>query len=64
MRILVADDDRSLVARLRALLRRGGGERPVVLAAGDLRLDPRRTGPGGVSHRSSRRHGSSPSWSS
>ncbi|WP_175455950.1 response regulator [Frankia sp. CcI6] len=53
MRILVADDDRSLVARLRALLRRGGGERPVVLAAGDLRLDPRRTGPGGVSHRSS-----------
>jgi DNA-binding response OmpR family regulator len=29
-----------LVARLRALLRRGGGERPVVLTAGDLRLDP------------------------
>ncbi|MGH2756952.1 MAG: response regulator transcription factor [Actinomycetota bacterium] len=29
-----------LVARLRALLRRGARERPVVLAAGDLRLDP------------------------
>src|SRR3954454_4479499 len=29
-----------LVARVRALLRRGGPERPVVLAAGDLRLDP------------------------
>ena len=29
-----------LVARLRALLRRGAGERPTVLTAGDLRLDP------------------------
>jgi two-component system OmpR family response regulator len=29
-----------LVARLRALLRRGSHERPVVLEAGDLRLDP------------------------
>ena len=29
-----------LLARLRALLRRKGAERPVVLAAGDLRLDP------------------------
>jgi DNA-binding response OmpR family regulator len=29
-----------LVARLRALLRRGRGERPSVLHAGDLRLDP------------------------
>jgi len=29
-----------LVARLRALLRRGGPERPTVLAAGDLQLDP------------------------
>lgn len=29
-----------LVARLRALVRRGGRERPVVLSAGDLRLDP------------------------
>ena len=29
-----------LVARLRALLRRGGRERPAVLSAGDLRLDP------------------------
>lgn len=29
-----------LVAHLRALIRRGGGERPVVLTAGDLRLDP------------------------
>jgi DNA-binding response OmpR family regulator len=29
-----------LVARLRALLRRGAPERPVVLAVGDLRLDP------------------------
>lgn len=29
-----------LVARLRALLRRGGHERPAVLVAGDLRLDP------------------------
>jgi len=29
-----------LLARLRALLRRGGHERPAVLQAGDLRLDP------------------------
>jgi two-component system OmpR family response regulator len=29
-----------LVARLRALMRRGAGERPVVLEAGDLRFDP------------------------
>src|SRR5271165_5809208 len=29
-----------LVARLRALLRRGRSERPAVLAAGDLSLDP------------------------
>jgi DNA-binding response OmpR family regulator len=29
-----------LVARLRALLRRGARERPAVLGAGDLRLDP------------------------
>jgi len=29
-----------LLARLRALLRRGGHERPAVLIAGDLRLDP------------------------
>ncbi|HET6729054.1 MAG TPA: response regulator transcription factor [Jiangellaceae bacterium] len=29
-----------LVARLRALLRRGAAERPAILAAGDLRLDP------------------------
>jgi DNA-binding response OmpR family regulator len=29
-----------LVARLRALLRRGSRERPTVLTAGDLRLDP------------------------
>ena len=29
-----------LVARLRALLRRGATERPVMLTAGDLRLDP------------------------
>jgi DNA-binding response OmpR family regulator len=29
-----------LVARLRALIRRGAGERPAVLDAGDLRLDP------------------------
>jgi len=29
-----------LVARLRALIRRGGVERPVLLEAGDLRLDP------------------------
>jgi two-component system OmpR family response regulator len=39
-----------LLARLRALLRRGVRERPVVLAAGDLRLDPasRRVSRGGV----------------
>jgi two-component system OmpR family response regulator len=30
----------ALVARLRALIRRGAGERPAVLEAGDLRLDP------------------------
>jgi DNA-binding response OmpR family regulator len=29
-----------LMARIRALLRRGGGERPAVLRAGDLGLDP------------------------
>jgi DNA-binding response OmpR family regulator len=29
-----------LVARLRALIRRGGGERPAILEAGDLRFDP------------------------
>ncbi len=29
-----------LLARLRALVRRGGAERPAVLAVGDLRLDP------------------------
>ena len=29
-----------LLARLRALVRRGAGERPTVLEAGDLRLDP------------------------
>jgi DNA-binding response OmpR family regulator len=29
-----------LLARLRALVRRGGRERPTVLEAGDLRLDP------------------------
>jgi len=29
-----------LLARLRALVRRGGGERPTVLEVGDLRLDP------------------------
>jgi DNA-binding response OmpR family regulator len=29
-----------LLAHLRALMRRGGKERPTVLAAGDLRLDP------------------------
>jgi two-component system, OmpR family, response regulator len=39
-----------LFARLRALLRRDVGERPVVLAAGDLRLDPasREVSRGGV----------------
>ncbi|WP_433202395.1 response regulator transcription factor [Dactylosporangium sp. CS-047395] len=31
-----------LVARLRALIRRGAPQRPVVLAAGDLHLDPAR----------------------
>ena len=31
-----------LVARLRALIRRGAPERPVVMAAGDLTLDPAR----------------------
>jgi DNA-binding response OmpR family regulator len=30
----------ALVARIRALIRRGAPERPAVLAAGDLRLDP------------------------
>ena len=29
-----------LLARIRALLRRGASERPVVISAGDLRLDP------------------------
>jgi two-component system, OmpR family, response regulator len=31
-----------LTARLRALIRRGAGERPAVLQSGDLRLDPAR----------------------
>ncbi|WP_168581458.1 response regulator transcription factor [Gephyromycinifex aptenodytis] len=31
-----------LVARLRALIRRGGPQRPVVLSVGDLQLDPNR----------------------
>ena len=31
-----------LVARLRALIRRGSGERPTVLVVGDLQLDPAR----------------------
>ena len=31
-----------LIARLRALIRRGGPERPAVLTAGDLSLDPAR----------------------
>src|SRR5438105_11264772 len=31
---------RELLARLRALVRRGAGERPTVLAGADLRLDP------------------------
>jgi DNA-binding response OmpR family regulator len=31
---------RVLLARLRALIRRGHGQRPAVLVAGDLRLDP------------------------
>src|SRR4026207_1408494 len=30
----------ALVARLHALIRRGAGERPAVLEAGDLRFDP------------------------
>jgi two-component system OmpR family response regulator len=30
---------KTLLARLRALIRRGGAERPSVLVAGDLRLD-------------------------
>jgi DNA-binding response OmpR family regulator len=39
-----------LLARIRALIRRGAGERPAVLEAGDLRFDPgqRRTWRGGV----------------
>jgi two-component system OmpR family response regulator len=39
-----------LVARLRALIRRGAGERPAVLEAGDLRFDPgtRRTWRGDI----------------
>src|SRR5688572_15647199 len=39
-----------LVARLRALIRRGAAERPAILEAGDLRFDPaaRRTWRGGT----------------
>jgi two-component system OmpR family response regulator len=39
-----------LLARLRALIRRGGGERPTLLTVGDLTLDPasRRVTRGGV----------------
>jgi DNA-binding response OmpR family regulator len=40
----------ALVARIRALIRRGGTERPAILLAGDLRFDPgtRRASRGGV----------------
>jgi DNA-binding response OmpR family regulator len=39
-----------LLARLRALIRRGGGERPTLMTVGDLTLDPasRRVTRGGV----------------
>jgi DNA-binding response OmpR family regulator len=39
-----------LLARIRALVRRGGGQRPPVLRAGDLYLDPagHRVGRGGI----------------
>src|SRR5258705_11300957 len=42
-----------LRARLRALVRRGGGERPTVLEVGDLRLDPatQQVGRGGTEGR-------------
>ena len=54
-----------LVARLRAVARRGARERPTVLEAGDLRLDPAarrvlaRRGRGDAD-----RHGSSRCWRS
>ena len=53
-----------LVARLRALVRRGARERPAVLEAGDLRLDPaaRRVWRGGAEHRDDRARGRR-SWS-
>jgi two-component system OmpR family response regulator len=38
--LMLTAKDGELVARLRALIRRGAGERPAVLSAGDLRYDP------------------------
>jgi DNA-binding response OmpR family regulator len=37
---IVLDAFDELCARLRALIRRGAGQKPTVLTAGDLRLDP------------------------
>ena len=48
-----------LVARLRALLRRGRAERPVTLAVGDLTLDPAAHRVSAATPRSSSRRGSS-----
>ena len=42
-----------LLARLRALVRRGGGERPTELVAGFARLDPAARAPGAARRRSS-----------
>ena len=52
-----------LVARLRALQRRGGGARPPVLAAGDLRFDPRRDAASAARRRSRCRRARPRCWS-
>ncbi len=51
-----------LLARLRALVRRGQSERPAIVEVGELRLDPPRTRSGAARRRSSSRPRSSSSW--
>ena len=53
-----------LLARLRALIRRGAGARPATLAVGDLTLDPAARDVRRGDARSTSRPASSPCWSS
>ena len=49
-----------LLARIRAVARRGPVDRPTTLVVGDLKLDPADGASGGATPRSSCRRGSSP----